>query len=182
MENAALLILLESVLGASNRTSRGNYAFHCPFCPTPHHKPKLEINCVTNAKNENPWHCWVCEAKGKTIRSLLKQAKAPASKLSELKLIIVPSKEEVKRDTTILALPKEFPEYIFGIMPEQIVVGDKLLVKTPYYKYDYRIYSSTIVYVSYPYLMFCVHTVHTYFLVMYFLGHVDFIVLMHFFI
>jgi hypothetical protein len=108
MENAALLILLESVLGASNRTSRGNYAFHCPFCPTPHHKPKLEINCVTNAKNENPWHCWVCEAKGKTIRSLLKQAKAPASKLSELKLIIVPSKEEVKRDTTILALPKEF--------------------------------------------------------------------------
>jgi len=105
MENAALLILLESVLGVGSKTSRGNYAFKCPFCT--HHKNKLEINCVTNAKNENPWHCWVCEAKGKTIRSLLKRAKVPADKLAELRLIIVPGKEEAKREIAI-ALPKEF--------------------------------------------------------------------------
>ena len=73
MENAALLVLLESVLGASNKTSRGNYAFKCPFCK--HHKNKLEINCVTDEKKQNPWHCWVCEAKGKTIKSLFKGIK-----------------------------------------------------------------------------------------------------------
>ena len=105
MENAALLILLESVLGTSNKTSRGNYSFKCPFCT--HHKNKLEINCITNAKSENPWHCWVCEAKGKTIRSLLKNMKAPSNKLTELNMIIAPGKE-YKQISTMLELPKEF--------------------------------------------------------------------------
>jgi DNA primase len=105
MENAALLILLESVLGTSNKTSRGNYSFKCPFCT--HHKNKLEINCITNAKSENPWHCWVCEAKGKTIRSLLKNMKAPSNKLTELNMIIAPGKE-YKHVSTMLELPKEF--------------------------------------------------------------------------
>ena len=105
MENAALLILLESVLGTSNKTSRGNYSFKCPFCT--HHKNKLEINCITNAKSENPWHCWVCEAKGKTIRSLFKNAKIPANKVAELNMIIAPGKE-YKQVTTALELPKEF--------------------------------------------------------------------------
>ena len=105
MENAALLILLESVLGTSNKTSRGNYSFKCPFCT--HHKNKLEINCITNAKSENPWHCWVCEAKGKTIRSLLKNMKAPSNKLTELNMIITPGKE-YKQVSTTLELPKEF--------------------------------------------------------------------------
>ena len=105
MENAALLILLESVLGTSNKTSRGNYSFKCPFCT--HHKNKLEINCITNAKSENPWHCWVCEAKGKTIRSLLKNMKAPSNKIAELNMIIAPGKEYT-HVSTLLELPKEF--------------------------------------------------------------------------
>ena len=105
MENAALLILLESVLGTSNKTSRGNYSFKCPFCT--HHKNKLEINCITNAKSENPWHCWVCEAKGKTIRSLFKNAKIPDNKVAELNMIISPGKE-YKQVTTALELPKDF--------------------------------------------------------------------------
>jgi DNA primase len=106
MENAALLILLESVLGTGNKTSRGNYSFKCPFCQ--HHKNKLEINCITNEKKENPWHCWVCEAKGKTIKSLFKSVKAPANKVAELNMIIVPGKREVKQNNEILTLPKEF--------------------------------------------------------------------------
>jgi DNA primase len=106
MENAALLILLESVLGTGNKTSRGNYSFKCPFCQ--HHKNKLEINCITNEKKENPWHCWVCEAKGKTVKSLFKSVKAPANKVAELNMIIVPGKHEVKQNNEILTLPKEF--------------------------------------------------------------------------
>jgi transcription elongation factor Elf1 len=106
MENAALLILLESVLGSGDKTSRGNYAFKCPFCQ--HHKNKLEINAVTNAKNENPWHCWVCEAKGKTVRSLLKRIKAPADKFVELNMVITPTGNTTKHENIILGLPKEF--------------------------------------------------------------------------
>ena len=68
MENLVLLNLLESVLGKSKPTSKGNHSFHCPFCN--HHKPKLEINLQTNEKKENPWHCWVCNTKGKTIKTL----------------------------------------------------------------------------------------------------------------
>ena len=106
MENAALLVLLESVLGASNKTSRGNYAFKCPFCK--HHKNKLEINCVTDEKKQNPWHCWVCEAKGKTIKSLFKGIKAPSNKVSELNLIIAPGDKRIKQEIGAIELPKEF--------------------------------------------------------------------------
>jgi DNA primase len=106
MENAALLVLLESVLGAGHKTSRGNHAFKCPFCQ--HHKNKLEINVVTNEKSENPWHCWVCEAKGKTIRSLFKSIKVPANKIAELNMIVVPGKKEFKQHLDVISLPKEF--------------------------------------------------------------------------
>ena len=106
MENAALIILLESVLGTSYKTSRGNHAFKCPFCQ--HHKNKLEINVVTNEKSENPWHCWVCEAKGKTIRSLFKSTKVPANKIAELNMIVVPGKKEFKQHLDVISLPKEF--------------------------------------------------------------------------
>ena len=71
MENNALLILLESVLGKGQVTSKNNYAFKCPFCL--HHKPKLEVNLRTTAKLENFWHCWICDFKGKTIKSLFKK-------------------------------------------------------------------------------------------------------------
>jgi DNA primase len=106
MENAALLLLLESVLGQGDKTSRGNYSFKCPFCS--HHKKKLEINAVTNVKNENPWHCWVCEAKGKTIKSLLKKIEAPVNKFTELNMVITPGKNEPKPVIIKLELPKEF--------------------------------------------------------------------------
>jgi DNA primase len=106
MENAALLILLESILGSGNKTSKGNYAFKCPFCQ--HHKNKLEINCITNEKNENFWHCWVCEVKGKTIKSLLKQLDSPPNKIAELNMIIVPTYTEQKSKNDTITLPKEF--------------------------------------------------------------------------
>ena len=32
MENAALIVLLESILGKGQSTSKGNYAFNCPKC------------------------------------------------------------------------------------------------------------------------------------------------------
>ena len=105
MENLVLINLLENVLGKSKPTSRGNHSFHCPFCN--HHKPKLEINTLTNEKKENPWHCWVCNTKGKTIRSLFKALKINGSKLEQLDSIIIPNKQsEVKYEQ--IQIPKEF--------------------------------------------------------------------------
>lgn len=106
MENAALLVLVESVLGKGTPTSKGNYAFKCPFCS--HHKNKLEVSLRTTAKKENFWHCWVCDTKGKTIRTLFKQAKATPDKFKDLNLLIQPTNVEDIVSTEALALPAEF--------------------------------------------------------------------------
>lgn len=70
MENntAALLNLLERVLGKSSRGNHGNYKFVCPFhTSNPPGKKKLEINL-----DSQQWSCWTCSninnAKGKTIK------------------------------------------------------------------------------------------------------------------
>lgn len=106
MDNTALLFLVESVLGKGQSTSKGNYAFKCPFCT--HHKNKMEISLRTTSKRENFWHCWVCGAKGKTILTLFKKIKAPKSKIDELNILIVPAKKEEHVTTDTLELPKEY--------------------------------------------------------------------------
>lgn len=68
-----LLSLLESVLGKAKKTSGDNYAFYSPFVE--HYKPKLEINISLNSSGDNPWHCWVSDEKGKSIRSLFRKIK-----------------------------------------------------------------------------------------------------------
>lgn len=110
MENAALLILLESVLGKGQKTSRGNYAFVCPFhTSNPPGKKNFEIQLNTNEKNENKAHCWGCDAKFKTIRAIFRKLKTPPNKLAELNMIIVPGKkEEHNHDDKTIELPKDF--------------------------------------------------------------------------
>jgi len=106
MENTALLFLIESVLGKGQSTSKGNYAFKYPFCT--HHKNKLEINLNTTSKRENFWHCWVCGAKGKTLLTLFKKIKAPDNKISDLNILIIPTKKEEHIPISAIELPKEF--------------------------------------------------------------------------
>ena len=106
MDNTALLFLVESVLGKGQSTSKGNYAFKCPFCT--HHKNKMEVSLRTTAKRENFWHCWVCGAKGKTLLTLFKKIKAPKSKIDELNILVVPNKKDKTVEQGTLELPKEF--------------------------------------------------------------------------
>ena len=106
MDNTALLFLVESVLGKGQSTSKGNFAFKCPFCT--HHKNKLEINLRTTSKRENFWHCWVCSSKGKSLLALFKRIKAPQDKINELNILIVPANKEIHISSDILELPKEF--------------------------------------------------------------------------
>jgi DNA primase len=107
MINNALLHTVNSVLGNGKKTSNNNYAYKCPFCT--HHKPKLEINLQPNVKGETPWHCWVCNAKGKTLLGLFKKLKATSDKIAELKSMLgfTPklTEEQVIQKVT---LPKEY--------------------------------------------------------------------------
>jgi len=110
MVNQLLVSLMDSVLGKGKQTSRGNHAYHCPFCK--HHKPKMEVNFTENKKGHNPWHCWVCNTRGKTIPNLLKKIEA-YDKIEEAKKLIPQGsfvEEVIIRND--LALPKEYTPFI----------------------------------------------------------------------
>ena len=107
MVNQLLVTLVNSVLGTGKRTARGNMAYHCPYCN--HHKQKLEVNFTENKEGLNPWHCWVCDKKGKNIYYLLKAAGASQDKLKEVKSYVknvnyTPTEKKVNT----LKLPDEF--------------------------------------------------------------------------
>jgi DNA primase len=59
---------LDSTLGVGTSLKGNEQSHHCPFCH--HHKKKLQINLETQK-----WHCWVCDARGARITSLLKKLK-----------------------------------------------------------------------------------------------------------
>jgi len=110
MVNNLLVTLVGRVLGRGKQTARGNYAYHCPFCQ--HHKPKLEINFTENKKGHNPWHCWVCNTRGKTIVSLLKRSKS-YEYIEEAQKLVPKGQfvQEVEIVNTI-TLPPEFTSLI----------------------------------------------------------------------
>jgi DNA primase len=106
MNSSILLGYLENILGKSSKRARENYAFICPKCN--HRKPKLEINTNTNEKGENPFECWVCGFKGRTIKSLLKQLQVPAEQAYEILKYVRKGDEIGYAPTTSIELPKEF--------------------------------------------------------------------------
>ena len=136
-----LLELLESVLGKSKRTSGDNYAFYSPFVD--HYKPKLEINIKINTKGQNPWHCWISDEKGRTIKTLFKKLRVSKSTWDEYNAIFSKvNRYRSEYETTDIVeqveLPKEFTplykpsnsykrkhalNYLFGrgLRPEDIV-------------------------------------------------------------
>ena len=106
MDYTFLLGSIENILGKSHKRARDNYAFHCPFCN--HRKPKLEINMATNEEGKNPWECWVCQTRGRTIRSLLRQLKTPREQASEI-LKYLPKGSQIEyKGLSIIELPKEY--------------------------------------------------------------------------
>jgi len=106
MDYTFLLGSIENLLGKSHKRARSNHAFHCPFCN--HRKPKLEINMATNEEGHNPWECWVCQTKGRTIRSLLKQLKTPREQAQDILKYLPKGSYIDYKGLSIVELPKEF--------------------------------------------------------------------------
>lgn len=105
-ENILLVGALENVLGKSKKTAKGNRSFHCPFCH--HRKPKLEIKVTDQEDGSNPWQCWVCGTKGRTISSLLKHLHLTVTEAHEILQYVrrgEKQEEEVKKS---VMLPDEF--------------------------------------------------------------------------
>ena len=110
MINHDLLHLLEQVLGKGRKTSGDNYSFFSPFVS--HYKPKLEINLAPNSKNQNFWHCWISNEKGRTIQSLFKRIRVDRQHYETLNRILKTKALHTWKDSTKkeekLRLPHEF--------------------------------------------------------------------------
>ena len=120
MDYTFLLGSIENILGKSHKRARENYAFHCPFCN--HRKPKLEINMATNEQGQNPWECWVCQTRGRTIRSLLKQLKTPRDQAAEI-LKYLPKGSQIEyKQLSIIELPKEY-QPLYSASPTSVVAN-----------------------------------------------------------
>lgn len=120
MDYTFLLGSIENLLGKSHKRSRDNHAFHCPFCN--HRKPKLEINMHTNEEGKNFWECWVCQTRGQSIRSLLKQLKTPRDQAAEI-LRYLPKGSYIEyTGLSAVELPKEF-QALYTASTESVIAN-----------------------------------------------------------
>ena len=103
-DKSTIIGILDETLGVGTSLKGNEQAHHCPFCH--HHKKKLQINLDTQQ-----WHCWVCDAKGKKITSLLKRLHVDSKRVRKIyeiygdDYIVSTSTEEEKVE---LRLPNEF--------------------------------------------------------------------------
>lgn len=140
MDYNLLLTSLEGLLGKSHKRARENHAFHCPFCN--HHKPKLEIQLVTSEKGENPWECWVCHTRGRTIHSLLKQLNTPADVAQNILSYVRKGEKVFYKVEDVLELPKEYRP-LYDTDSSNIIANKvkKYLYKRGLNDYDFRRYN-----------------------------------------
>jgi len=97
-----ILTLLEEYLG-THIHQKDEYLFHCPFCH--HHKKKLSINIVSNK-----WKCWVCDAKGARLISLLKRMNLPKQIINKFKEVLGDDVKQyiIEEPQQQLSLPVEY--------------------------------------------------------------------------
>jgi len=97
--------VLDDVLGVGSSLKGNEQAHHCPFCH--HHKKKLQINLETQY-----WHCWVCNAKGRSLSRLLKKLNSTNSHISTVYSVYGEDENtysSIEDEFTVeLKLPNEF--------------------------------------------------------------------------
>ena len=96
-DKSVIVNILDEILGVGTSLKGNEQAHYCPFCH--HHKKKLQINLDTQQ-----WHCWVCDAKGKTLFGLFKRIKVASDKFIQLKDILgVTEKHDVVVDKYLVS-------------------------------------------------------------------------------
>jgi DNA primase len=129
MENI-LSGLLDQVLGYGEKASRTNRKYHCPFVDCPTHgtsKKKFEIDTVTDSEGNNPYACWVCGNKGRTVRSLFRRLGVSKKILEDLSKIIVRTDRE-DQDLSHFdgILPHEY-KFLLDAKPHDILAKHAML-------------------------------------------------------
>ena len=121
-DKSVIINILDEVLGVGTSLRGNEQAHHCPFCH--HHKKKLQVNLDTQQ-----WHCWVCDAKGKKIQTLLKRLHVDSKRIRRVfeiygdDYIVSKTTDEEKVE---LRLPSEFKSLnsgSFRIALVQAIVG-----------------------------------------------------------
>lgn len=97
--------VLDKSLGVGQSLKSNERAHYCPFCH--HHKKKLQVN-LDNQK----WHCWVCDSKGRSISYLLSKLNVDYNEIKKIHSIYGDTSsysKTVETETKIqLKLPSEF--------------------------------------------------------------------------
>jgi DNA primase len=156
-DKSVIINILDDILGVGTSLKGDEQAHHCPFCH--HHKKKLQINL-----NTQQWHCWVCDAKGKKIQTLLKRLHVDSKRIRKVfeiygdDYIVSTTTEEEKVE---LRLPSEFKSLLVkpkGLNPlyRKVVqyAKDRGLTKEDIIRYnigycDTGMYSNRIIIPSY---------------------------------
>ena len=63
---------------------------------------------ATTEEGKNFWECWVCQTKGQTIRSLLRQLKTPRDQAAEVLKYVPRGTTSEYKQLSIIELPKEY--------------------------------------------------------------------------
>lgn len=115
MEKSYLLGELELILGPGSKRSRDNYAFTCPFpdCTSSRTKKKLEVDLHTDDQGKNHWACWVCQARGSTIKSLLTQLGVSKDKVADILKFVHKGDQAFHTHSPLtVTLPKEYQSLV----------------------------------------------------------------------
>ena len=104
-DKSVIIRILDEILGVGTSLRGNEQAHHCPFCH--HHKKKLQVNLETQQ-----WHCWVCDAKGRKIQTLLRRLHVDSKKIKKVYEIYgddyIVSTTPTDEEKVELRLPSEF--------------------------------------------------------------------------
>jgi len=101
-----IVSILDSLLGHHKEFGRNEHYYFCPFCH--HYKPKLAVNM-----GNRRWHCWKCNASGRSILSLVRRLDVPQDVRNKLARLL---EDEIPIATTVdttppdLSLPDEYEQ------------------------------------------------------------------------
>lgn len=123
LQQEKLVSLLNRVMNQNAKFRKGymQAMFDCPFCKVVKKVPKLEV-CLEGVDFGN-WHCWICNSRGSTLKSLFFKLHVPKQYAEELYSITVNVYREKKEQpqSEVHILPKEFKplsvnsdSYLFG--------------------------------------------------------------------